>query len=95
MNQGPSPSHFLIRASPPQGLEPITELATALANCQDTEETMDVLLRWHAEWRSPWIVRADSRYVLVRRAPYETSDAFHGYTIPSLYSILADLKAAE
>src|SRR5262249_3842590 len=77
---------------PPRGLEPIQEFAIGLGSARDELAAIDEIVSWHLRHRLPWISRDGARFVLGRRANFDIPLGFHGFTVPSYFSLLEDLQ---
>jgi hypothetical protein len=77
------------------GLEPVSRLASDLASSASVPEAIATLIAFHRQEGRAWITsdRAD-RYAIGQPGPFEEpGNAFHGYTMSSALSLLADARA--
>jgi len=85
----------LAELAPCRGLEPIQALAIRIAAAKDAPAVIDILLDWHEDYRAAWISRDGPRLILGRRANFDFPIGFHGYTVPSYFDLLDDLRRAD
>jgi hypothetical protein len=70
-------------------------LAARLTEAADALAVVDQLLDWHHLYRAPWISRQGKRFVLGRKGNFDVDPGFHGFTVPSYFSLLEDMKIAK
>ena len=79
--------------TPPPSLGDLGILAQNLANASSEPEVISVLLRWHGMHRTPWIAEVLPRtYELRRHGAFREPTTFHGYTVDSALSLLAEVE---
>jgi hypothetical protein len=78
---------------PPPSLVPLGVLAQHLANASNEPEVLSVLLRWHGAHRNPWIAEVlPETYESRRHGVFREPTTFHGYTMDSALSLLAEVE---
>lgn len=84
-------AQHLARSTPPPSVVDLGLLAQRLAGASNEPEVLSVLLRWHGQHRSPWIAETRPNvYELRRHGAFREATAFHGYTVGSALSLLAE-----